>query len=82
MPVSKLLPCPFCGNENPVFVRVGTRRQSCIVDCEECGARHESGDEEWNSGASWNMRNGKPWGHPTTHPDRFTDKMPEEVGGC
>lgn len=52
----KLLPCPFCGNEEPSFERMGTNRQSCIVVCGNCGARHESGDEYLHSGSSWNER--------------------------
>jgi len=49
-----LLPCPFCGHDAE-FEREGTGRQSCIVTCTDCGARHESGDT-WNSGHSWNRR--------------------------
>ncbi len=48
-------PCPFCGGEAE-FERVGTPRQSCIVTCRNCGARHESSDENERSGASWNSR--------------------------
>lgn len=51
-----LLPCPFCGNESPSFERLGTHRQSCIVICGNCGARHESGDEDEKCGSSWNCR--------------------------
>lgn len=54
--MSDLRPCPFCGNTEPEFERVGTPRQSCIVACGECGARHESSDEGKDSGASWNRR--------------------------
>lgn len=50
----ELRPCPFCGKAAE-FERRGDRRQSCIVVCSECGARHESGDT-WNSGSSWNRR--------------------------
>lgn len=52
----KLLPCPFCGHETPEFERMGNRRQSCIVICGNCGARHESGDEGSRNGSSWNQR--------------------------
>ena len=52
----QLKPCPFCGSAEPVFERVGTSRQSCIVVCGNCGARHESCDEGEDSGASWNRR--------------------------
>lgn len=51
----KLLPCPFCGGAAE-FERKGNARHSCIVVCTDCGARHESGDAEWNSGSSWNRR--------------------------
>lgn len=54
-----LLPCPFCGGEAE-FVRRGTSRQSCIVNCTECGARHESADEGDSSGRTWNMRHADP----------------------
>lgn len=53
-----LCPCPFCGGAAE-FERRGTPRQSCIVVCSECGAKHESGDT-WNSGYSWNQRAGSP----------------------
>lgn len=52
----KLLPCPFCGNETPSFERMGSHRQSCIVECGNCGCRHESSDEDEKSGTSWNYR--------------------------
>lgn len=51
-----LLPCPFCGHESPEFERMGGRRQSCIVICGWCGARHESSDEGDRCGSSWNQR--------------------------
>lgn len=51
-----LLPCPFCGHESPEFERMGDRRQSCIVICGWCGARHESSDEGAQNGSSWNAR--------------------------
>lgn len=53
---TELLPCPFCGNDEPAFERTGTSRHSCIVACGNCGCRHESGDEYGNSGKSWNTR--------------------------
>lgn len=55
-PTEALKPCPFCGHETPYFERMGTPRQSCIVVCGDCGARHESGDEGARNGASWNQR--------------------------
>lgn len=53
---TQLLPCPFCGHDTPEFERTGTSRQSCIVICGDCGARHESSDEYQRSGQSWNTR--------------------------
>ncbi len=55
MPDPKLLPCPFCGDEAE-YVRRGTSRQSCIVACTNCGAKHESSDQDWYNGKSWNHR--------------------------
>lgn len=54
--MSDLKPCPFCGNKEPEIERFGTHRQSCIVACGSCGARHESSDEGEDSGTSWNHR--------------------------
>ena len=51
-----LEPCPFCGNKEPNFERMGTPRQSCIIECGNCGCRHESSDEGSNSGRQWNER--------------------------
>lgn len=51
----ELKPCPFCGGE-AYFERMGTSRQSCIVECGRCGVRHESSDEYGRSGQSWNER--------------------------
>lgn len=51
-----LLPCPFCGHDEPSFERLGTPRQSCIVVCGNCGCRHESSDEGDKCGRSWNER--------------------------
>ncbi len=50
-----LKPCPFCGGPAS-FERLGTHRQSCIVTCDDCGCRLESGDVGERSGASWNIR--------------------------
>ncbi len=50
-----LLPCPFCGGEAE-FERVGTRKQSCIIACTNCGCTLES-NETWNSGQAWNNQN-------------------------
>jgi Lar family restriction alleviation protein len=55
--VIELKPCPFCGGEAE-FERLGTRRQSCIVVCTECGCHHESSDENEHNGSSWNRRVG------------------------
>ena len=56
-PSQPLKPCPFCG-EAAAFERLGSGRQSCIVACGSCGARHESGDSGDLSGRSWNRRHG------------------------
>ncbi len=50
-----LKPCPFCGSEAE-FGRLGTRRQSCQVNCTMCNTHHESPDEDEMSGMSWNRR--------------------------
>lgn len=52
----ELKPSPFCGNKEVSFERLGTSRQSCIVECGNCGCRHESSDEYEMSGRSWNER--------------------------
>lgn len=49
-----LKPCPFCGN-TASFDRVGNRKQSTIVSCDDCGCSVENG-EEWNHGRGWNAR--------------------------
>jgi Lar family restriction alleviation protein len=54
--IEKLAPCPFCGSTGAQFERIGTPRQSCIVACNNCGARHESSDEGHACGSSWNDR--------------------------
>lgn len=51
----KLKPCPFCGGTAHIE-QPGTRRQSCIVECDSCGVRHESSDEGAMCGTSWNRR--------------------------
>jgi Lar family restriction alleviation protein len=66
--MADLLPCPFCGNAEPYFERTGTPRQSCIVECGNCGCRHESSDEGDNSGLSWNERTPATPPAPTTEP--------------
>ena len=45
--------CPFCGGAAEV-VREGTRCQSGIVQCEDCGCRLES--NEIGAGGCWNRR--------------------------
>ena len=52
---AELLPCPFCG-ERASFVRQGTRRKSCIVACDSCGASLETGEEGEHCGKAWNRR--------------------------
>ena len=49
-----LAPCPFCGGV-ATFIRKGTVRQSCIVECMNCGCRLETG-EVCNCGFAWNTR--------------------------
>jgi len=51
----ELKPCPFCGGEAEIE-RIGTRRQSCIIACTECGCRHEGADEGDRCGSEWNCR--------------------------
>lgn len=51
----KLLPCPFCGGE-PRFMRLGTPRLSCQIECTDCNTFHESPDQSERSGTSWNRR--------------------------
>lgn len=53
--IEKLKPCPFCGSKAE-YERLGTSRHSCIVVCTNCGCRHESGDQDWYNGSSWNRR--------------------------
>jgi len=50
----KLLPCPFCGGR-AAFERIGDRRKSTIVACDDCGCTLENG-EEWDHGRGWNTR--------------------------
>ena len=54
----ELKPCPFCGG-SAWIAQEGTSRHSCVVECESCGAQHESGDEGSRSGNSWNRREGE-----------------------
>lgn len=53
----ELKPCPFCGGTASI-VQPGTRRQSCVVECDSCGLSHDSGDEGEHCGKSWNRRDG------------------------
>ena len=47
--------CPFCGGRPTI--RLGTQRQSCIIICDECGARLESNESYELCGEQWNNRN-------------------------
>ena len=49
-----LLPCPFCGGKAAIE-RHGTMRQSCIIACEDCSCRLETG-EVFDMGRAWNTR--------------------------
>lgn len=51
----RLKSCPFCGGKAE-FERIGDRRQSCIVACQECGCRLESDEEGDRCGEQWNRR--------------------------
>ena len=51
---TELKPCPFCGGEAHIE-RLGDKRVSCIVMCEDCGGALES-SETFNQGAQWNTR--------------------------
>lgn len=51
----ELKPCPMCGGEAEV-VRVGTTRQSSIVECTECGLSLEANEQPWYTGSAWNKR--------------------------
>ena len=53
----KLKPCPFCGESEQKYltvVREGNNRQSCQVQCENCGCSLESNEQ--GSGWMWNNR--------------------------
>jgi hypothetical protein len=47
-----LKPCPFCGGEAE-FERLGTPRQSCIVQCTNCACTYSS-NETFDCGTLWN----------------------------
>lgn len=51
----ELKPCPFCGGE-PVIERLGTRKVSCIIVCEDCGCLLETNETNENCGCQWNIR--------------------------
>lgn len=53
--MSDLKPCPFCGGAAN-FEQIGDRRRSCIISCEDCGARLETNEEESRCGEQWNDR--------------------------
>ena len=54
--IQKLLPCPFCGDSDIIISRYGTLKQSCIIECSNCGSTLES--NEIGAGRFWNERNG------------------------
>jgi Lar family restriction alleviation protein len=53
--LTELKPCPFCGGA-AVLVQEGTRRQSCIIECESCGASLGTGETGAACGNAWNRR--------------------------
>lgn len=54
VPENKLKPCPFCGSKAK-YERMGSAMQSCIIACQTCGCRVETG-EVWSCGERWNTR--------------------------
>ena len=55
---AELLPCPFCGDEAEIQVR-GTKNNSMVIACLNCGARVESPDIYGVTDPKyyhWNMR--------------------------
>lgn len=72
----ELKPCPFCGGDAE-FERIGNSRRSTIVNCTECGASQECG-EEWGHGRTWNTRH-IPEGYALV-PVEPTSKM-KQTGG-
>lgn len=55
---AELLPCPFCGDEAEIQIR-GTKNNSMIIACINCGARVESPDIYGVTNPKhyhWNMR--------------------------
>ena len=52
---NELKPCPFCGGVSK-YMRHGTPRKSCIVQCDDCGCELETGEEFEQSGDQWNTR--------------------------
>ena len=51
-----LMPCPFCGNTEPYFERIGDSKQSSIVACGNCGCRMEANETDIHNGSAWNRR--------------------------
>ena len=51
-----LHPCPFCGNTEPYFVRIGDSKQSPIIACGYCGCRMEANETDIHNGSAWNRR--------------------------
>lgn len=57
--LAELRPCPFCGWEQPLVLRVeadGDFADDFAVHCHECGATGASAETEAEAVASWNMR--------------------------
>jgi Lar family restriction alleviation protein len=53
--MQNLEPCPFCGGR-AALDREGTRQQSSIIFCSDCGARVEANETGEFNGDHWNRR--------------------------
>ncbi len=53
--MQKLKSCPFCNGE-PELIRLGNSKQSCIIECTDCGCKLETNESESSSGNTWNRR--------------------------
>lgn len=53
--MSELKPCPFCFGAAEVD-RMGSKRQSMIISCEDCGCSVETGETSIHDQITWNKR--------------------------